>query len=89
MSKLRYIYVPRRTNVRHLYTFWVVTDLNDSTGRQLLREALEYIVSDFLYWFHIYNCALQAGRLFPLTFEHNRYDYNSGIERGRQNYCNC
>ncbi|OAD52233.1 UDP-glucose:glycoprotein glucosyltransferase [Eufriesea mexicana] len=46
MSILRYIYVPRRTNIHHLYTFWVVTDLNDSAGRQLLCEALEYIESN-------------------------------------------
>ncbi|CAK9802630.1 UDP-glucose:glycoprotein glucosyltransferase [Anthophora quadrimaculata] len=46
MKKMRYMYIPRRTNVHHLYTFWVVTDLNDSTGRQLLREALDYVESN-------------------------------------------
>lgn len=48
MNRMRYIHVPRRTNVHHLYTFWIVTDLHDSAGRQLLREALEYIVSELL-----------------------------------------
>ncbi|XP_076640007.1 UDP-glucose-glycoprotein glucosyltransferase [Colletes latitarsis] len=46
MNRMRYVYVQRRTNVHHLYTFWVVTNLNDPTGRQLLREALEYIESN-------------------------------------------
>lgn len=46
MSKMRYMFVPRRTNVHHLYSFWVVTDLRKPAGRQLLREALEYIVSE-------------------------------------------
>lgn len=47
MDRMRYLYVTRRTSVHHLYTFWVVANLNDAEGRQLLREALEYIVSDF------------------------------------------
>lgn len=46
MSKMRYMFVPRRTNVHHLYSFWVVTDLRKPAGRQLLREALEYIESN-------------------------------------------
>lgn len=54
MNKMRYIYVPRRTTVHHLYTFWIVTNLNELKGRQLLREALEYIVSDLLYILFIY-----------------------------------
>lgn len=47
MNKMRYIYVSRRTSVHHLYTFWIVANLNDPEGRHLLREALDYIVSDF------------------------------------------
>ena len=47
MNKMRYMYVPRRTSVHHLYTYWIVANLNDPEGRRLLREALEYIVSDF------------------------------------------
>lgn len=43
MKKMHYFYVPRR-NMRHLYSFWVVTDLKSLAGRQLLREALEYVV---------------------------------------------
>ncbi|XP_031847873.1 UDP-glucose-glycoprotein glucosyltransferase [Nomia melanderi] len=46
MNKSHYLYVPRRTNIHHLYTFWVVTDLNSSAGRLLLREALDYIESN-------------------------------------------
>nr|XP_012149315.1 PREDICTED: UDP-glucose:glycoprotein glucosyltransferase isoform X2 [Megachile rotundata] len=46
MTKLNYLFVPRRTNVHHLYTFWIVTNLNDAKGRQLLREAFEYIESN-------------------------------------------
>ncbi|XP_029039597.1 UDP-glucose:glycoprotein glucosyltransferase [Osmia bicornis bicornis] len=46
MNRMRYVFVPRRTNVHHLYTFWIAADLNDSEGRQLLREALEYIESN-------------------------------------------
>lgn len=51
MNKMRYMYVPRRTSVHHLYTFWIVANLNDPDGRRLLREALEYMVSDFSYLF--------------------------------------
>lgn len=43
MKKMHYFFVPRR-NMRHLYSFWVVADLKSPSGRQLLREALEYIV---------------------------------------------
>ncbi|XP_043524018.1 UDP-glucose:glycoprotein glucosyltransferase isoform X3 [Frieseomelitta varia] len=46
MNKMRYMYVPRRTSVHHLYTFWIVANLNDPEGRRLLREALEYIESN-------------------------------------------
>ena len=46
MNRMRYVFVPRRTNVHHLYTFWIAADLNDSEGRQLLREAFEYIESN-------------------------------------------
>ncbi|XP_048265271.1 UDP-glucose:glycoprotein glucosyltransferase isoform X3 [Bombus terrestris] len=46
MDRMRYMYVTRRTSVHHLYTFWVVANLNDAEGRQLLREALEYIDSN-------------------------------------------
>ncbi|CAL7942835.1 unnamed protein product [Xylocopa violacea] len=46
MNRMRYMYVPRRTQTHHLYTFWIVANLNDVEGRQLLREALEYIESN-------------------------------------------
>ncbi|XP_076247159.1 UDP-glucose-glycoprotein glucosyltransferase isoform X2 [Calliopsis andreniformis] len=47
MNKMHYLFVPRRVNViNHLYSFWVVTDLKDPAGRQLLREALDYIESN-------------------------------------------
>lgn len=46
MKKMHYFFVPRRSNVHHLYSFWIVTDLRSLSGRQLLREALEYIVCD-------------------------------------------
>ncbi|XP_017891944.1 UDP-glucose:glycoprotein glucosyltransferase isoform X2 [Ceratina calcarata] len=46
MNRMRYIYVSRRTTVHHLFTFWVVTNLNDPKGRKLLREALEYVESN-------------------------------------------
>ncbi|KAL0109124.1 hypothetical protein PUN28_014311 [Cardiocondyla obscurior] len=45
MKKMNYFFVPRR-NTRHLYSFWVVADLKSLSGRQLLREALEYIESN-------------------------------------------
>lgn len=50
MKKMHYFFVPRR-NMRHLYSFWVVADLKSLSGRQLLREALEYVVCnlDFMY----------------------------------------
>lgn len=46
MTKMHYFFVPRRSNVRHLYSFWIIADLRSLSGRQLLREALEYIVCD-------------------------------------------
>lgn len=48
MNRMHYMFAPRRTNVHHLYSFWVVTNLKDANGRKLLREALDYIVSDEL-----------------------------------------
>ncbi|GAB1859552.1 UDP-glucose:glycoprotein glucosyltransferase [Camponotus japonicus] len=46
MKKMLYFFVPRRSNVHHLYSFWIVTDLRSFSGRQLLREALEYVESN-------------------------------------------
>ncbi|XP_076281321.1 UDP-glucose-glycoprotein glucosyltransferase isoform X2 [Lasioglossum baleicum] len=46
MSRLHYVYVPRRTSIHHLYSFWVVADLKTPAGRVLLREALDYIESN-------------------------------------------
>ncbi|XP_043284000.1 UDP-glucose:glycoprotein glucosyltransferase isoform X2 [Venturia canescens] len=43
MAKTNYLSVPRRTSVRHLYSFWIVVDLETEAGRKLLREALEYL----------------------------------------------
>lgn len=45
MEQMNYIYISRRTAVRHLFSFWIVVDLNLAAGRQLLREAFEYVVS--------------------------------------------
>lgn len=44
MKNMRYFFVPRRSTTHHFYSFWIVTDLKSSAGRQLLREALEYVV---------------------------------------------
>lgn len=46
MEKMRYVYITRRSAVNHLYSFWIIVDLNLSVGRQLLREAFEYVVSN-------------------------------------------
>ncbi|XP_076685306.1 UDP-glucose-glycoprotein glucosyltransferase isoform X3 [Andrena cerasifolii] len=46
MNRMHYMFAPRRTNVHHLYSFWVVTNLRDANGRKLLREALDYIESN-------------------------------------------
>jgi len=50
MKKMHYFFVPRR-NMRHLYSFWVVADLKSLSGRQLLREALEYVVCNLELYF--------------------------------------
>jgi len=44
MKEMRYFYVPRRNNMHHLYSFWIVADFNSLSGRQLLREAIGYVV---------------------------------------------
>ncbi|XP_033331398.1 UDP-glucose-glycoprotein glucosyltransferase isoform X1 [Megalopta genalis] len=46
MNRLHYLYMPRRTSVHHLYSFWVVTDLKSPAGRLLLRETLDYLESN-------------------------------------------
>ncbi|XP_050455971.1 UDP-glucose:glycoprotein glucosyltransferase isoform X2 [Cataglyphis hispanica] len=46
MKKMHYFFVPRRSSVHHLYSFWIVADLRSLSGRQLLREALEYVESN-------------------------------------------
>ncbi|XP_067203382.1 UDP-glucose:glycoprotein glucosyltransferase isoform X3 [Linepithema humile] len=46
MKKIHYFFVPRRSNTHHLFSFWVVADLKSLSGRQLLREALEYVESN-------------------------------------------
>ncbi|XP_066600905.1 UDP-glucose:glycoprotein glucosyltransferase 1-like [Prorops nasuta] len=43
MQEMHYLYVSRRSHVNHLYSFWIVTDLKTSKGRQLLKEAIEYV----------------------------------------------
>lgn len=53
MKKMHYFFVPRR-NMRHLYSFWVVADLKSLSGRQLLREALEYVVCNLYSYSLIY-----------------------------------
>lgn len=46
MKKMYYFFVPRRSNTHHMYSFWIVADLKSLLGRQLLREALIYVVSN-------------------------------------------
>ncbi|XP_015109415.1 UDP-glucose:glycoprotein glucosyltransferase isoform X2 [Diachasma alloeum] len=41
-----YLYMPRRKKSQHLYTYWIVTNLEHPDGRLLLREALEYLKSN-------------------------------------------
>jgi UDP-glucose:glycoprotein glucosyltransferase len=44
MKEMHYFFVPRRNNMHHLYSFWIVADFNSLSGRQLLREAIGYVV---------------------------------------------
>ncbi|XP_024937212.1 UDP-glucose:glycoprotein glucosyltransferase isoform X2 [Cephus cinctus] len=46
MENMRYVSASRRDNMHHLYSLWIVADLKESMGRQLLREALEYVESN-------------------------------------------
>ncbi|KAK2578584.1 hypothetical protein KPH14_012016 [Odynerus spinipes] len=46
MEKMKYLFVPRRSSLYHLYSFWIVTDLRLQAGRKLLEEALVYIESN-------------------------------------------
>lgn len=46
MEKMQYLFVPRRSSLYHLYSFWIVTDLRLQAGRKLLEEALIYIESN-------------------------------------------
>ncbi|XP_034947696.1 UDP-glucose:glycoprotein glucosyltransferase [Chelonus insularis] len=46
MKNSHYLYMPRRSSGRHLYTYWIVADLEDPNGRELLREALDYLESN-------------------------------------------
>ncbi|XP_046423993.1 UDP-glucose:glycoprotein glucosyltransferase isoform X1 [Neodiprion fabricii] len=46
MERMKYVYISRRSAVHHLFTFWIVVDLNLSIDRQLLREAFEYVKSN-------------------------------------------
>ncbi|XP_063978446.1 UDP-glucose:glycoprotein glucosyltransferase isoform X2 [Diachasmimorpha longicaudata] len=41
-----YLYIPRRKKTQHLYTYWIITNLERPDGRLLLREALEYLKSN-------------------------------------------
>lgn len=69
MKKIHYFFVPRRSNTHHLFSFWIVTDLKSLSGRQLLREALEYVVCVVLLKIklcvycntqHIFNCVIRV-----------------------------
>lgn len=44
MEKSRYLFAPRKSITRHLYSLWVVLDLKEAEGRKLLHETLEYLV---------------------------------------------
>ncbi|XP_058805620.1 UDP-glucose:glycoprotein glucosyltransferase [Phymastichus coffea] len=46
IENTRYVYIPRKTIINHLYTVWIVTDLDLKTGRKLLSEALDYLESN-------------------------------------------
>ncbi|XP_012274348.1 UDP-glucose:glycoprotein glucosyltransferase isoform X2 [Orussus abietinus] len=46
MDKMHYLYVPRRSSLHHLYSFWIAVDLNKPSGRELLLEALEFLKSN-------------------------------------------
>lgn len=49
METTRYVYVPRKSVTNHLYTLWVVTDLELESGRKLLTETLDYLVRDLIF----------------------------------------
>lgn len=48
MKNSRYLYVPRKRTTRHLYSLWIVLDLEEAEGRKLLTETLEYLVKSLI-----------------------------------------
>ncbi|KAK0098278.1 hypothetical protein PV326_009913 [Microctonus aethiopoides] len=42
----KYLFMPRRSNKRHFYTYWIALDLEEEKGRQLLNDALNYLKSN-------------------------------------------
>ncbi|XP_043469354.1 UDP-glucose:glycoprotein glucosyltransferase [Leptopilina heterotoma] len=43
MENSRYLYVSRKSTTRHLYSLWIVLDLEEADSRKLLAETLEYL----------------------------------------------
>lgn len=48
MEQIRYLYVPRKNVVNHLYNIWIAVDLELESGRKLLEETLHYLVRKYL-----------------------------------------
>lgn len=48
MENSRYLYVSRKSATRHLYSLWIVLDLEEADSRKLLAETLEYLVCSFI-----------------------------------------
>ncbi|XP_011503813.1 PREDICTED: UDP-glucose:glycoprotein glucosyltransferase [Ceratosolen solmsi marchali] len=46
MKHLCYLYIPRKSVSSHVYTLWIVADLELELGRKLLKEALIYLESN-------------------------------------------
>ncbi|XP_060516530.1 UDP-glucose:glycoprotein glucosyltransferase isoform X2 [Cylas formicarius] len=46
IENLKYFSIPKKGKQHHSITYWVVCDLNQVKGRQLLREALEHLKSE-------------------------------------------
>ena len=47
MENSRYIFAPRKSVTHHLYSLWIVLDLQEAESRKLLLETLEYLVGNF------------------------------------------
>lgn len=45
----RYFFISRKSTTRHLYSLWIVLDLEETHSRRLLAETLEYLVNNLFY----------------------------------------